>query len=713
MKLRTASYLKRNNKLYRVRRRNFGEDADYVFQLSRAGLCTVRILCSLQDSTILINGVETDTLVLESNTSYTWSVSRPGFNTVSGSGTLTKNVNIPVEYVLVNAPVNTSTIITGNVGGEQVTGTSGIFFQGPETISYACTVTSAGHAPYSKVGTTNTDTIINIGEFSITTDVVDTTIEINGAQANSVFFDRSTPFTYTYSMSKPGFTTFTATGTVLDSANINISGFSVTCTENDATIRINSQTTSGVFFVTNTTFNYDYSITLLGSPAYTQYGSINTTTNINVVYKALEVTATDAVVTLSSLGSTFTGVGSATTKLPVGIGYVWTVSRTGYTGATGSGTLLTDLTVPVYAVTGQNATFDLDGSGSEAMYVEGGTTITYTASNTDMISYTAQRTISADTVLTMGTLTASITPTPDSVTINGTAGTVALLEEGIPFAYTIAATKSGYNNFSTSGTVSTTTVITGTMQVNWPSYSRTGLDGQSNNNTLYSTTISAETAGNYAITIKGAGSDSTNSITPTGQNTKYSGNGRGGIATFTVYLAAGASIKFQWIGANQPAKTVSGTTYRGTRGHTGIAFYIDNVIKVVAGGGGSGSVVKGALNSSGVQNWYGFNGGGGGYGGGAGTDGGNGLNYNGSAGSSSTQSSGTPYGGHAGYASTQNTYNTDAKGGNGYVASDFNAGSTGTHYRVISISCTGGTNWGASSKKGNSSGASVSFAHTN
>jgi len=715
MKRRVASYLKLNNRLYRIRRKFYDHDGLYVFKLSGAGLRTIKVNCALTDATIIINGVQTRSLSLEPGTEYSWSVSKPGYNTMSGSGILNQNLTITINSVTLNAPAETSTLLTSETHGEMITGTSGLLFDNSAPISYVYSVSKEGYTTLTRSGQASSDTTVDIGSFQINTDIPDTTIVINGAETNSVFFNKGTPFTYTYSMSKPGFSTFTAIGTALDTTNIQLNGLSVTCSENDAVIQINNQTTSGVFFVSGTTFEYSYSITLLGSPVYTQIGSTNVTDSIYVDYKAIAVTANDAVVTITSLGSTFTGVGSATTKLPVGIEYLWTVSRNGYTGTTGSGTALIDLTIPVYAVTGQNATFDINGSGTDAIYIVDGTTISYTATDTGVISYTGSKVISADTVITAGRLTAEISPVPDTVNINGTNGSVALLEEGVNFNYTINATKSGYKSFTSTGTVSTTTTVTGTMAIDYPSYSVSGTDSTSNVYTLFTTTISDVTAGNYAITLKAAGSDSTSSISPSGAaSSKYAGSGRGGTATCTVYLYAGAVVKIQRIGANAPSRTADSRTYTGTCGHTGLALYIDNSLKLVAGGGGAGSVRTGSYTSSGNQNWYSFAGGGGGYGGGAGTWGGSGLNYDGSSGSSSSHTSGTPYGGHGGSGtSSASGGDLSAKGGNGYVASDFTQGSSGTHYRVDSLTCVGGTDWGASSKKGNNAGIVVSFAHSN
>ena len=98
--------------------------------------------------------------------------------------------------------------------------------------------------------------------------------------------------------------------------------------------------------------------------------------------------------------------------------------------------------------------------------------------------------------------------------------------------------------------------------------------------------------------------------------------------------------------------------------------------------------------------------GGGGYHGGSGYI--KGYSYNGTLGNNTTQTSGTAYGGHGGWATSSTAKDKDAKGGDGYIASNFYVNSSTTYYKVNSLTCTGGSDWN-SGTSGNNTGASVDF----
>lgn len=537
----------------------------------------------------------------------------------------------------------------------------------------------------------------------------DVTIIINNEQTRTKKMETGSG--YTWSVSKPGYQTATGSGTLTEDVLIDISILKIEATPSIATVIVNGIEQKGILFETGTTLNYTYSVSASGYETKTGTGTITSSYTIPV---ALGYTITIN----APLGAIVNINGEETnyTSLPASTSYSWSVSASGYLTASSSGVLNESKVFNVYSVMGNGALFNFNNSGNSLAYALEGTTLSYIASSTGYISYSGTKLITSNTVINMATLTADITPVPDIISINGSLGHIALFEDGQDFFYNILAKKEGYQDYSSSGTVNETTTVTGQMSVTYPSFSATYsnnyVQGQVNE-LVYETTITSATAGNYLFTIKGGGDGYSGSTSQLYGSAKYYGYGRGGIASGKITLRNGAKISFYRIGALVPQKqntTEVGGTIR--PGGQGIAIYIDNQIKLVAAGGGQGSITF-TPNQSGTA--YGanlYNAGGGGYNGGNGDNSGNGLSYDGTAGNNSTQTSGTPFGGNGGVSNTSTSFGSLGKGGSGYVASNFTPGSGSlfSHYTVVSLNCTGGSNWGATNA-GNSGAASITFEH--
>ena len=96
-------------------------------------------------ATVTINGVQQNYCLLTEGSSYTWNVSRDGYISVSGSGTITQDVNIEIsEFQLAS---NTSGA-TFTLNGQQA---NGAYFQTGTTFSYSYSVSAIGF--YTKTGT--------------------------------------------------------------------------------------------------------------------------------------------------------------------------------------------------------------------------------------------------------------------------------------------------------------------------------------------------------------------------------------------------------------------------------------------------------------------------------------------------------------------------------------------------------------------------------
>ena len=530
----------------------------------------------------------------------------------------------------------------------------------------------------------------NVKTLSINCAVQGATVIINNVHTRSKLLETGSG--YTWSVSKQGYQTVSGTGTISNDTIIDISALTVQTAVDTATITINGTEQQGIFFETGNTLNYTYSVSAAGYVTASGSGSITESKTIQVALGYnLTVNAPQGATVMIN------GNYVSSADLPQNSAYTWSASSEGYLAASGSGIITQNTTLNVYSVSGNNATFNFNNSGSRFAYVLANNTVSFTAEKAGYISYGGTKQITANTVITMATLTAQITPAPDSIAINGSNGNIALFESGVNFFYTITAQKSGYQDFTATGTVSQTSTVTGSMLIMPPSFSalyNNGLTGGEANAVVFESTITEQTAGNYTFTVKGGGNGFTGS-----RDNYYWGPGRGGIATCRLYLAAGAKISFQRIGA-QKLTNQNFTLYGGQ----GIGVYINDVLKLVAGGGGQGIVNY--YNST----YYIYGAGGGGYNGGQGAENACGLSYNGNTGTNTDKAADTPYGGNCAVNRPSGSAIT-GYGGSGYVAADFRPNSQTEFYKVLSLTCTGGSDYRGAATSGNSGAASINFQH--
>lgn len=158
-------------------------EAENKFQL--------KINCKDPNATITINAIETNYQVFTINDSYTWSVSRPGFKTLSGSGVITEDVIINVAtFEIIKTPQEAATTINGQ-------NLTGVYFRKGTIYPYSYVVSNTGYT--TKTGTGETETDLTI--------VVDLQVETQYNYSLTEFQTDSVPVSSisTYTAQVPGF----------------------------------------------------------------------------------------------------------------------------------------------------------------------------------------------------------------------------------------------------------------------------------------------------------------------------------------------------------------------------------------------------------------------------------------------------------------------------------------------------------------------------
>lgn len=297
----------------------------------------------------------------------------------------------------------------------------------------------------------------NIKTLTINCNIPDATVIINNVETRSRSFEIGAG--YTWSINKSGFTGITGTGTMGSSDTaIDISSLVINAITPNSTVVINGTEQNGIFFKTENALAYTYSVSSPGYITETGSGTIyqSKTINVSLGYNLTINAPAGANVQIN-------GISGNTALLPKGSFYTWTVSGAGFATASGNGTITENTSLNVYTVSGANAIFNFNQSGKESAYALANTTVSYVASYAGCISYSGTKYITQDTVITMATLTAIITPTPDEIKINKSKGNVALFEDGNVFSYTIEATKMFYKKYTHQGSILHTGTVEGTM----------------------------------------------------------------------------------------------------------------------------------------------------------------------------------------------------------------------------------------------------------
>ena len=284
MKERASYYLALNNKMYRIFKKLDGSLGKYVFKADNKNVAKITVNCQLPGVTIKINDMPVNEMSISKGTMYSWSVSKSGYNTLSGYGTLDQDTTILINYIALNKPANASSTINGTVVASNIQGTDGLLFEDGTTVNYVYTISGSGATQYDGTGIATTSTTENIGALTVVTDIENADITINNATATKVFFNKQATFQYSAAIHKTGYKSLEIVGGLDDSRTISFSALDVTCNVPTAEIKINNENYSGVFFETGTSFSYTCVISVDGEPDYTESDTIIQTRHINKTY---------------------------------------------------------------------------------------------------------------------------------------------------------------------------------------------------------------------------------------------------------------------------------------------------------------------------------------------------------------------------------------------------------------------------------------------
>lgn len=253
---------------------------------------TLIINCNEPGVTIIINNSQTRTKKIETGGGYTWSVSKQGYQTVSGSGTLNDDTIIDISIFKIECSPSDAIVIVNGI--EQ----KGILFETGTSLNYTYSVSATGYNSKTGSGSiTNSLTLqidlthtltINAPEGAI--------VNINGQEISSAnLLDGSS---YTWSVSNSGYLTASGSGTLTENKTINV--YSVLGV--NAVFNFNNSGKYLAYAEENSTISY-----VASQEGYISYSGtklITDNTIIDVATLTVNVTPTTATVTINGSTST-------------------------------------------------------------------------------------------------------------------------------------------------------------------------------------------------------------------------------------------------------------------------------------------------------------------------------------------------------------------------------------------------------------------------
>lgn len=169
----------------------------------------ISVHCAVEDVQITINGIERSTALLLRGSSYEYTVSKPGYNTITGSGILTEDAVFRILGI--SGPTNFDTKLND-------TDFSNLFVFPGTSVSYIISkpgyVTPQGEASIRGTKMVTADTVLNAHALAVTITPTPDFLEINGYNnINGIMFEEGDTVSYDIYAGKDGYNNLYLDGT--------------------------------------------------------------------------------------------------------------------------------------------------------------------------------------------------------------------------------------------------------------------------------------------------------------------------------------------------------------------------------------------------------------------------------------------------------------------------------------------------------------------
>ena len=405
--------------------------------------CTFSINPTPIDATVLINDVEQSSITVDYGSSISWSVSATGYVTQTGTTAVTTDVTLPVSlalqthtFTIVPVPADSTVIINGQ---ERTSLTASYGTVMTWSVSHTGYQTQSGTETLTETYSMPINLAKNNYLFEIECTPQDATVVINGQERTSITAPYETEITWSVSAShyitQSG--SYTLLGDHYETVTLARDNHTLTIvpTPQDATVVIEGEQRTTYTAVHGTVASYSVSRTGYAtvSSTYTmdQDATIPVSLTANNYTVNITTNVSEPTITWTVGGTTTTG---SSVTAPYGSSVTYEVSKTGYQTQTGTFTMTQDDTISITMVlqqftfsivTDQANTVMINGVERTSLTADYNTAITWSVSRTHYVTETGSYTLTSDHTETVTlslvqcTLTINPTPADSTVTIDG------------------------------------------------------------------------------------------------------------------------------------------------------------------------------------------------------------------------------------------------------------------------------------------------------
>lgn len=354
-------------------------------------------------NTVIINGVQRTSAQFETGTEVSWSVSRTGYVTQSGTYTMGEEdysltvTLVAQQYTLTISPdpIDADVVMNGQTRSSITVAYGTVVTWSVSKTGY---VTQSGSTTVTQTSTQSVTLSVQQYTFSITATPAGATVTINGNETNSYtgdYFDL-----IEWSVEASGYITQDGQEYLMDDTHYDIDlepgyTFSIVPDPIDATVMIDGEERSSIFVEEGTEVTWEVS----AENYDTDMGSYVMEDSDHTEYITLNPTEYTVTITPDPADATvvINGDETDTYTAPYGELIEWEVSKTGYDTEYGSFTLTEDTDLTVTLVSTQPVITFNKGDSSETLIVNGTvysgspTTITVNANVGDVLHWESYR----------------------------------------------------------------------------------------------------------------------------------------------------------------------------------------------------------------------------------------------------------------------------------------------------------------------------------